>query len=409
MSLAEHLRDPAFSRLFDRVRQRLEREPDALKHGKTQLRDPSSDERKVIEGLLGRRFTGRSVTVALSELDEALESGTGAGLVEWLTRLTGPLRDRPAEERARQAAIEAALHRVAQGALASEPWFTLWIEELQSGPMTRLVGEEALDRLHAAVRVLEALPAAEVPIALFASDNAGGTKALDGTPLERLCLRALALRADVPRPENAGERRALWERFGVYPDDLATHVLVLNIPATGDGVVDQMLRLAAVEGLPVRLTLHQLVRHPPTVTTATVFVCENPAVLRMAAERLGPACAPLVSTEGRANTAFWRLMDCLPGRVRARGDFDKEGLEIAGAVLARTGGEPWRYDVATYLSARRENKPVPRKLPSTPWEPSLAQAMAGNARVEEEELLDILLADLQAGTTGYSGDTLEAT
>lgn len=401
MSLADHLRDPAFSRLFQRARQRLEREPGAMEHGKTQLRDPSAAERQAIEGLLGKRFTGKSVTVPFADLDEALHSGTGAGLIEWLTRLTGALRDKPAEESARLVAIEEALQRVSQSELTSEQWFSTWIEELQGAPMTRLVGEEALDRLHDAVRVLEALPAREVPIALFASDHAGGTKALDGTPLERLCLRALALRAGLPRPENAEERRALWERFGVYPDDLAANVLVLNMPATGGGVVDEMLRLAKAEGLPVRLTLHQLVRHTPTLERSTVFVCENPAILRMAAERLGPRCAPLVSTEGRANTAFWHLMDLVDGPVRARGDFDKEGLEIAGAVLSRTGGSPWRFDTDTYLAARRENQPVPDTLPETPWDPRLPAAMAGNARVEEEELLDVLLADLEAAPAAH--------
>lgn len=396
MSLADHIGSEAFARVLDRARKRLEREPDSLERAKTQLRRPTEAERQAMEGLLGRRFPGRTVSVSLSELDEALVAGTGRGLVHWLTHLHGPLRDRPAEEAARQAATREALERVRESPLAQESWFLAWIDELQSGPMTRLVGSDDLDRLHQAVGVLEALPAADVPIALFASERAGGTKALDGTPLERLCLRALALRAGQPRPENAEARRALWEQFGVVPDDLAAHVLVLNLPAIGDGVVDRMLRLAAAEGLPLRLTLHQLVHHPPTIADDPVYVCENPAILRMAAERLGPDCAPMVATEGRANTAFWRLITTLPGPVAVRGDFDKEGLEIAGAVMARIGARPWRFDVETYLAApRKENKAVAERLPETPWSPELAGALAGGVRVEEEELLAWLLEDLR--------------
>ena len=393
MSLEEHLRGPAFARLLARARQRVEREPDALDRARTQLRDPTDAERHAVEGLLGRRFRGATVTVSLLELDEDLREGTGAGLVPWLVRIGSPLRDRP-EAAEREAAIAAALARVGHSPLAVEPWFAAWIEALQGGAVTRLVGEEALDRLHVAVRLLEMLPAPEVPLALFASEHAGGTKALDNTPLDRLVLHALALRAGLSRPERAEERRALWERFGVVPDDLAAHVLVLDLPATGDGVVDQILRLAAAAGLPVRLTPHQLVHHPPRIGMADVFVCENPAIVRMAAERLGPRCAPLVATEGRANSAFWQLMRRIPGQVHARGDFDKEGVEIAGAVLDRTGGVPWRFDTGTYEAARGENARVPDEVPPTPWDPGLYRAMAGQARVEEEELLEVLLEDL---------------
>ena len=394
MSLARLLRGDDFERLLSRARSRLEREPDALRVARTSLRDPTPGERRAVGGLLGRRFSGATVTVSLLELDQALVEGTGRGLLDWLTELGGPLRDRPAEERARREAIAAALERVSESALASERWFVDWIEELQGGTLTRLVGEQALARLHRAVLLLECLPADDVPIALFASDHAGGTKELDGTPLERLVLRGLALRAGVDRPSNAEERRELWGRFGVVPDDLAAHVLVLNLPATGGGVVDEFLRVGARAGVPLRLTLHQLVHHAPTLRNDDVFVCENPAILRMAAERLGPRCAPLIATEGRASTAFWRLMAMVSGRVFARGDFDKEGLEIAGAVLERTSGHPWRFDLTTYLDTRRVNERVPERLPDTPWDPGLARAMAGQCRVEEEELLETLLGDL---------------
>ncbi len=79
----------------------------------------------------------------------------------------------------------------------------------------------------------------------------------------------------------AEQERALWESVGVVPDDLASQVLVLNIPATG-GLVADWLRQATAVGLPVRLTLHQLRSAPVVVVATEMFVTENPAVLRAA-------------------------------------------------------------------------------------------------------------------------------
>jgi len=383
-----------FERLFRQARARLEREPEALVDARSSLRDPTAEEREAIGGLLGRRLRGASLTVTFSELDEALKTGTGQGLVQWLHELGGPLRDRPAEARAREVAVEAALAAARRSTIAEEPWFEPWLNGLSSGAMARMAGEGRLDRLLQAVTALEQLPGEDVPIALFASDHAGGTKALDGTPLERLMLGAMALRARLPRPDDAASRRALWERFGVVPDDLASQVLVLNLPATGDGVLDQMLRNAAAVGLPLRLTLHQLTRFPPSLAPTLVFVCENPAVLRLAAERLGARCAPLIVTEGRPSTAFWRLLARCSGQVLARADFDKDGLEIAKAILDKTGGRAWRFDARTYRVAPRGETRLSRTLPDTPWDPKLRSIMEGRWRVEEEQLSEILLTDL---------------
>jgi uncharacterized protein (TIGR02679 family) len=394
MSAGDHLAGPGFRRLFTQVRVRLEREPGAPDSARTVLRGPSDAERAAVGGLLGRTFQGATVAVTLGELDQALVTATTRGLRSWLETISGPLRDRPAEARTRESRIAQAVESAQQSPLATEPWFGRWLASLGEGALTRMVSEQRLSRLAKAVDVLEALPAEDVPIALFASRSAGGTKALDGTPLERLVLGALATQAGVERPTDAGARRALWERSGVVPDDLASHVLVLNLPATGDGVVDQMLRSAAEHGLPLRLTLHQLVRHPPTLAPAPLYVCENPAVLRMAAERLGPQCAPLVSTEGRPGTAFWRLMGRHSGPCRVRADFDKDGLEIAGAVLARTRGVSWRFDAATYSAAPKTGVGLPKRLPETPWDAALGQVMAGGRRVEEEQVLELLLGDL---------------
>ena len=397
MSAEDTLRGPGFARLFRLARQRLEREPDAVAYGRASLSQATDEERARVGGLLGVRFRGATVTVELAAVDDALHKSTGRGLVAWLAKLGGPLRDRPAEDARDEALRTAALEALRARPFANEPWFGAWLDDLRQGTLTRLLSASALDDLRLAADILEALPVDGAAMPVFASRYAGGTKALRGTRLERLVLRALSYREGVAPPKNAAASRALWERFGVVLDDLAATVLALNLPAVGTGLVDDRLRAYAAAGVPVRLTLHELTIAPPTLRAdAPVFVCENPAVLRMAAERLGPRSAPLVVTEGQPSSAFWRLARRFGPDVRARADLDTDGLRIAGRVIGELKASPWRFDAATYRATNGKNKPLPQRLPSTPWDPELARAMAGGVRVEEEELLDVLLADLAA-------------
>lgn len=394
MTARDLLGSAAFERVFERARKRLEREPGALASARTSLSDPSAQERAAIEGLVGRRFRGTRITVSLQELDERLREGTGDGLVAWLERIHGrPLRNRPEEEASLAARRAAALAELDEHRFAEQDWFHQWVEAVRGRRLTRLLTTDDVDALRLAAKVLAVLPANSEAMPVFASREAGGTKALRrGTRAGRLVLRGLAFRAGVPMPEGQIAERDLWEQFGVYLDDLSVSALALNLPAVGDGVVDRTLRDAA--GIPVRITLHQLVKHAPTLDRRVpVFVCENPAIVRMAAERLGPRSAPLIATEGHAVSAFWKLLALVGDDVRARADFDADGLRIAGKLIER-GASPWRFDAATYRAFAGENARLPAELPESPWDPALREAMRGGVRVEEEELLDALIEDL---------------
>jgi uncharacterized protein (TIGR02679 family) len=94
---------------------------------------------------------------------------------------------------------------------------------------------------------------------------------------------------------------------------------------------------------------------------------------------------------------------------RYHGDFDWGGIRIASAVRQRVGQgqsrwQPWRYDkdayeaAATTVLAVHARARLPRlvgDLVPTPWDPSLAAAMARHdVRIEEELSLDTLLKDL---------------
>jgi hypothetical protein len=127
-------------------------------------------------------------------------------------------------------------------------------------------------------------------------------------------------------------------------DDLASRVLVLNLPAEGEGL-GEWLTGAARYGTPFQVTLHQLDAHPIQVFCPQIFVCENPAVLRRACAELGPACPPLVCTEGRPSGAFHRLAGLVvgagaelwvPRRLRLARCGDRGGRDRA----------PWRAGLA---------------------------------------------------------------
>ncbi len=315
----------------------------------------------------------KRLTVSLEALDAAVSRGTGYGLVPLLTELGGPLRNRPGAA-ASLAASRAELVALAEASplyLACD-WYRQWLGELrQDGTLTRLATQGDVGLLGQAVRVLEFLDGRPAggwrrravrrrvrPIALpaLAAQITGDTKALNhGTGLSTLVLRALALQAGVARPGSAAERRDLWDRAGVLVDDLASRVLVLNLPAEGEGL-GEWLTGAARYGTPFQVTLHQLAAHPIRVSCPRVFVCENPAVLRRACAELGAACPPLVCTEGRPSTAFHRLMGLAVGagaELWYHGDFDWPGVAIAADVITRYGGRAWRMGASDYRSAAR--------------------------------------------------------
>jgi uncharacterized protein (TIGR02679 family) len=416
----DELRGEGWTRLLAAARRRLERTGGAL-DGDIGLTRPSDAERRTVIGITGRyrpETVGR-LAVPLRDLDGYLYDRYGTGLLQTLGRLHGPLRDRPAERADEEARRDQALKSTHSSRLAGQGWFAAWLDRIAvDGTLTRLVRRGDTPLLDAAVRVLERLTGDEdhsadspnrvrgvLPLPVLAEWATGDTKALvPGTPLEQLVLRALAQRAGdgraVPR-ERAG-RRALWESAGAIADDLASQVLVLNIGAEGDTVVCDWLRDAADFGIPFRITLHQLATDPVVPAARTIFVCENPAVLRAAAGELRSAsrAAALVCTEGVPSAACHKLLgDAVRAgaRLHWRADFDWAGLRITADAVARHGAGPWRMNAADYTAALGEGESTPLAGPpaASPWDPGLALAMeASGSAVMEERLLPALLSDL---------------
>jgi uncharacterized protein (TIGR02679 family) len=394
--LAQHA---DWTRILAAARRSLERTGGRL-DGTVSVRTPTEAERRLIIGITGvhRSADSARLVVRLADLDAYLVQAYGCRLAAAVADQAGsPLRDRPADRRREALARDAAL-RVASGSThANQEWFQRWLSAIRAdGTLTRIV-RSTMD-LATVIRVLDALPADDLPLPVFAERVLANTKALADAWLRGLALRAIAIWQRVDPPATAEQERALWESVGVIPDDLASQVLVLNLPATG-GIVGGWLSQAAQGGVPVRVTLHQLRLAPLEVHAADVYVVENPGVLR-AATALGAGAPALICTEGTPSAAAHRLLGCAPAAVlHWRNDFDWPGVRMTAAGLARyPSARPWRMSTTDYQSALGHGPSLVGPPSDTPWDPDLARHMhrAGQA-VMEERLLPTLLDDLRRG------------
>jgi len=401
---------PEYVRLLAAARRSLERTGGKL-DGRISVAEPAEAERKAVIGITGIHQPAgtKRLTIGLADLDAAMNRATGLGLAEVLAATGGPVRDRPGEAAALAAACADLLGVAEASPLhASCDWYRAWLAELVGdGSVTRFARQGDGGSVAQAMRVLEFLavrPAGTAPIELpaLAARVTGDTKALNhGTAASTLVLRALALRFGVARPTSAAERRDLWDLADVIVDDLASRVLVLNLPAEGGGL-GEWLTGAARYGTPFQVTLHQLAVHSIRLQPRVIYICENPAVLRRACGELGADCPPLICTEGQPSTAFRRLVRIAAAagaELRYHGDFDWPGIAIAADIILRHQARPWLMSATDYVAGARANDRYQSLIGdpvATPWDPALAEAMRATGRaVYEETVADQLVASLR--------------
>jgi uncharacterized protein (TIGR02679 family) len=382
--------------LRQRLRQRLEGgDPTAP----LRLGSLSDEEHAALAALAGRpaRRTA-SMQLDLQAIDAALaRAGLASSLRDALEALDGPIVDRAAAslrlQTRWQELVQACAHPGLRAVLQSARGLGL-LKRLSAGRP-----ETALELVRAALSVLARLPAAGLPRAQLAAVTLGDAHALDaGSPVATLVLSALRHAATTDEDAGGERSRAVWAAAGVLVNELARPALALNLP----GLVGQG---GVAAGEPAYLSLRRLLRSPPawSVQGRAVFICENPNLLALAADRLGPRCAPLVCTEGMPaaaqRTLLWQL--AAAGAVlHYHGDFDWPGLRIAGQVLREHGARPWRMGAADYLAAvaraPRPGRTLADAAVDTPWDAALAAAMRQERlAIDEEALAETLLADLR--------------
>ncbi|MFF2848442.1 TIGR02679 family protein [Streptomyces sp. NPDC058001] len=401
--LGRLLGDPGLAWLVERVRQRMASGRPLT--GTVTLSHPDAPQRRAAESLLGRAPTaGRSVTVRLDAVDAILRhSGISPdGLEAAVVALTGPvIRQEETRDRVERAWKEA---YAPLGTLDAE--LADWAERMRKDGLVRRLArtpEAAGPLVVSAVRALRSLPAVPpTSRATFAARHLSGAHALDeGTPLAALVLSGIRALTGFPEGGGAEWRRDAWASGGLLKDDLSSTVLCLNL--RGTPALDWM----ADVGEPAVLTLRSLSRQTPVPAApmrGSVHVCENPAVLSAAADTFGPACPPMVCLQGQPSAAALTLLRavCAQGAdLLYHGDFDWGGVRIATALRRSVPWRPWRYTAAHYRAALLKLTDASELTGSpaeTAWDPDLAAALSERGvRVEEEAVLDDLLADLEPG------------
>ena len=355
-------------------------------------------ERAALCGILGRRVgVGASMRIDLAELDAVLRHGELAdSLRDALEILDGPIVNRIDERSTTQQRWDSLR------SACSDPRLAALIGESKGlGLLKRLAGSDPdlAGRLcGAAQRVLSQLPALGGAVARshLAADILGDAHALDqGRPVASLVLAALRKRIpeDAETTSEGDETaREMWASAGVLVNELARPVLFLNL-------LGQL-------GEPCYLSLRALLRVPPVWDCAgrTVFVCENPNLVAIAADALGTRCAPLVCTDGMPAAAQRTLLLQLKAagaRLLYHGDFDWPGIGIGNVVMRQFGALPWRYQAQDYRAAVAvatmgpDWRPLGAAAIGAQWDANLSAEMSACQRaIDEEAVAHTLLQDL---------------
>lgn len=399
---------PEFSRLLDLLQRRIER--GGSLSGLTTLTSASAAERTAIDAIFGRKSTrGASLQVDLDLLATTLRD---AGICPDLRIAVEALRGSITDERAVTANREAEWRAVWAAAMARferhavlQPWLSTL---LRLGIVRRLCGNQpavAETLLAEVARVTDALPSAAEPLPALAARLFGNAHALDpGTARATLAVRAAARIGGIQFEDDAEGRRAAWASAGVMCDELSTPALVFNLPAGAATPLAQILRHGRNGGEPVHLSLRLLLHWPLAQDAALngrdVFICENPTLVTLAADRLGQRSAPLICTNGQFATpllVLLRQLRAAGARLWYHGDFDPAGLTIARRVMAESDARSWRFDADDYRAAPKGEKFAGLPGP-TPWSEMLKEAMRHDGRaVHEETVFDLLAEDLARG------------
>lgn len=339
---------------------RLARNPEARTF---QLSLPEEAAREALADLLGSpKRPAATARVRVQEVRDAVEAASGLSFRDYLETHYGPLLD-PAAPRRQAASDRARLWEwwSAHPLVVQRPALTTWAEGVtQRGTRGGVAATRLL--LERAVLVLEALPASEELLPVFAGRLVNDTHALDaGTALSGMVLGAVAAELSLNRLlGKAAGRRELWRSVGIRDDELSSTVLVAGLRPHGSSTVAQLCRIAADAGEVLSLTLSQVRQPVERWGVDRLYVVENPAIIALAV-----------------------------------GEF---GVRIAAHLIDLIGAQPWRMTAADYLAHVADHGSPVGRVSEAPWDAALAPAMREQQiAVLEENVWETLHDDLGEG------------
>lgn len=182
---------------------------------------------------------------------------------------------------------------------------------------------------------------------MIAAVQSGDAHSLDpDTALGALIVDALQSIAEV------ADERSAWAAFGIQLDQVNTSALVLGLP----GIDGSICAAATLDGQPLRIIRRMIDRgfgldlEAVRDGSAPVWICENPAVVSIAADQIGRWCAPLACTEGMpaaVTASLLHLLSSVHADLRVHTDFDVGGMAIARHIIGRFGADPWNLGRAS--------------------------------------------------------------
>jgi uncharacterized protein (TIGR02679 family) len=403
--------------LRKRLRQRFER---AVVEGAVEsfrISKLTRDEYAALASLLGRsaRFSS-SIRVDVRAIDAVMQrAGIATSLCEALEQLDGPI----IHAATARAKLEVVWSNVVDG--CHHPSLAEFLRAPAGlGLLKRLsnrVPEVASQLCCRAEAVLRRLPANGMTRAQLAASVLGDAHALDpgqatATIVLAVCRRVIAPALEVEEAQTDRQHRSnaqyemreermrdVWARAGVLVNELARPAMYLNLPNL-DG------RSTQAFGEPGYVSLRSLVRSPTNwgVSGRSVFVCENPNLLAIAADELGARCAPIVCTDGMPGAAQRTLLSQLTragAHLRYHGDFDWPGVRIGNHVMRQWAAKPWRFSASEYTASVQSGTCASHPLvgPSVvaAWDEALTSAMETyRLAIAEEGIAVSLLQDLKA-------------
>lgn len=425
--LERRLGGSELSALRRRLRRHFQRHGDNPEKKVLQLTGLNPVEHEALALIVGlpSRFTS-SVRIDIAQFDAALRNAEISGsLREALELIDGPLVHQTAVKEELRARWVAAFNTS-----ASHPALSAWLQKTSARSLIKRMARQdpdtAIKLLRQVDAVLQRLPAAGLTRAQLAADVLGNAHALDGgQPTATLVLAVLRhgandaaheqeLPEDVVDAENinrpAERMRDTWAQAGILVNELARPVLFLNLPVDRESVPPAAL------GEPGYLSLRQLLRTPITwsVSGQIIYICENPNIVSIAADRLGRACAPLVCTDGMPAAAQRVLLMQLAdagAKLQYHGDFDWPGIHIANNVMQLCAAKPWRFQSDDYIQALAS---FPQKEPdlldttaTASWDVRLVVIMQERGlAVPEEAVASLLIDDLRTSKKSSARELL---
>lgn len=388
---------PEYGRIFKEMRKKWESLGRTA--GRVTLAGGTEGEKKALERFLGRAMEQGQIAFSLPEFEKALgETRYGDVLLkELLEEYFGePMlgnQERRQQKKTRETEFWDGLEwetKAAEKDVRSE--IIGWIHEMREqkslGYMVVMKEyqkseESAKERIREIVRCLEtsrSLSGREradgyrwkgVRLAVLAAQATGNPHALDRQSVTGNLLSYVLCRRDGSAfPENARQWKELYEKNGIWVDELSSTVAAFGI------------HLMTAEGLHPAYEGYWLRREPCIISLANlahvrsafgesekIYIVENEMVFSELAGQLSEYPVTLLCTSGQPRTAAYKLMELLCEGCEGTsfwyaGDMDPEGLDIAQRISSSFPGRVhiWRMSVKDYEKALSQEQVSGRRL-----------------------------------------------